>query len=130
MNRHRFPRWLFLLAGIYGLLVLVPQYFLEEQVGRDYPPAITHPEHFYGFIGVAVAWQFAFLVIATDPVRYRWLMLPAALEKFSFAAATAVLFAQQRIAGPVVAFAAVDLVLGVLFLLAFVTTARENVPSA
>lgn len=51
----RFTSRLFLIAGIYGLLVLVPQYFLEEKNGRDYPPAITHPEYYYGFVGVAVA---------------------------------------------------------------------------
>ena len=60
-------RRLFLIAGIYGLAVILPQYFLEARVGRDYPPAITHPEYFYGFLGVAAAWQVAFLVIATDP---------------------------------------------------------------
>ena len=68
-------------AGIVGLLMLLPHYFLFEKIGRDYPPAITHPEFFYGFIGVAVAWQFAFLVIARDPARYRLLMIPAVLEK-------------------------------------------------
>ena len=70
----RFARWVFRLAGIYGLIVLLPQYFLEERIGRDDPPPITHPEHFYAFLGVAVAWQVAFLVIAQDPIRYRPIM--------------------------------------------------------
>ena len=61
----------FFIAGIYGLLALVPMYFLEGRIGRDYPPPINHPEHFYGFLGVAVAWQAAFLVIGRDPVRFR-----------------------------------------------------------
>ena len=51
----RFARVVYFIAGIYGLLVLLPQYFLEEKTGRDFPPAITHPEFFYGFIAVAVA---------------------------------------------------------------------------
>jgi len=38
-----FARRLFLIAGIYGLIVLLPLYFLEEKTGRDYPPPITHP---------------------------------------------------------------------------------------
>jgi hypothetical protein len=79
-----FPRRLFRLAGIYGLLVMLPQYFLERRIGVDRPPPITHPEYFYGFIGVAVAWQFVFLIIAADPIRYRALMLPAILEKATF----------------------------------------------
>jgi hypothetical protein len=61
--------------------VLVPQFFLEERIGRDFPPPITHPEHFYGFIGVALSWQVAFLIIAYDVRRYRLMILPAALEK-------------------------------------------------
>ncbi len=112
-------RRLFWIAGIYGLLVLVPQYFLEHRVGRDYPPAIAHPEYFYGFIGVALAWQVAFLVIATDPRRYRPLMIPSALEKFSFAGAMALLLVSGRVPAALCAFAVIDFVLGVLFLAAF-----------
>ena len=73
----RLARWIFLIAGIYGVLVITPFYFLEDQIGRDYPPAITHPDVYYGFIGVTLAWQIAFLVIATHPLRLRPLMLPA-----------------------------------------------------
>lgn len=115
----RFARWVFRIAGIYGLIVLVPQYFLEEQIGRDDPPPITHPEHFYGFLGVAVAWQVAFLIIALDPVRYRPMMIPAILEKAAFAIAAPLLFAQQRISGIVLGFGIVDLVWGILFAVAF-----------
>ncbi len=92
-----FAKWTFRLAGIYGLLVLVPMYFFEQKIGRDFPPAITHPEHFYGFLGVAVAWQFAFLLLAQDPVRYRPLMLVAVLEKAGYGIATVVLFSLGRI---------------------------------
>src|SRR5262245_26733618 len=67
----KFAKVVFLVAGIYGLLVLVPQFFLEARIGRDTPPPITHPEFFYGFICVAVAWQVLFLVLSKDPVRYR-----------------------------------------------------------
>lgn len=118
-TEHPFARRVFTLAGIYGLLVLLPQYFMEERLGIDYPPPVTHPEHFYGFIGVALAWQFGFLLIARDPQRYRLFMLPAVLEKLSFALPVFVLFAQGRVAGPLVGFAALDVVLAALFLLAF-----------
>jgi hypothetical protein len=50
----KFSKIVFYAAGVCGLLVLVPQYFLEEKNGRDFPPAINHPEYYYGFIGVAV----------------------------------------------------------------------------
>ncbi len=52
---HTFAKRVFLVAGVYGLAVLFPQYFMEGQTGRDFPPPINHPEYFYGFIGVALA---------------------------------------------------------------------------
>ncbi len=119
-----FARRVFRFAGLYGLIVLSPQYFLEMRIGQDIPPPITHPEFFYGFLGVAIAWQVAFLIIAQDPPRYRPLMLAGVVEKFSFAFAVAVLFAQQRAAVSVAAFAAIDFVLGVLFLTAWRRTGQ------
>ena len=115
----RFARWVFRIAGIYGLLVLLPQYLMEERVGLDDPPAITHPEYFYGFIGVAVSWQVVFLVIGQDPVRFRPLMIPAVLEKAAFGVPALVLFGQQRLSSTVLVFGMVDFVLGVLFVLAY-----------
>jgi hypothetical protein len=56
----RFARWVFQSAGIYGLAVLNPHYFLEKQVSRDYPPPVTHSEYFYGFLGVV--WGLLFMV--------------------------------------------------------------------
>ena len=119
-----FARWVFRAAGVYGLIVLLPQYFMEEQIGRDYPPPVTHPEHFYGFLGVAVAWQVAFLVVAQDPVRYRLFMLPGVLEKATFGIAAPVLFALHRVPGVVLAFGLIDLLWGILFLAAFRRTRR------
>jgi hypothetical protein len=115
-------RWTFRLAGIYGLLVLTPQLFLESQVGRDYPPPITHPEYFYGFCGLALVWQVAFLVIGQDPVRYRPMMLPAILEKVSFGVVTIALFAGGRLPGVVFAFGMIDLSLAIAFAIAFAKT--------
>lgn len=124
-----FSRWVFRVAGLYGVLVLTPFYFMEEQIGRDDPPAITHPEFFYGFVGLALAWQVAFLIISLDPARYRLLMLPAVLEKAAFAVSAPVLFAFGRVSGLVVAFSVVDGLLGLLFVIAFCVTpatARET----
>lgn len=119
----RFASWTFWGAGWYGLLVILPQYFLERQIGIEQPPAITHPEYFYGFVGVALAWQVAFLIISRDPVRYRPLMLAGVLEKATFGVAAIALYAQQRLEFPLVPFAVFDLVLGALFLEAYRRTA-------
>lgn len=123
----RFAKLVFLGAGIYGLIALLPLYFMEEQTGRDYPPPVTHPEFYYGFIGVAVAWQLAFLVMSRDPLRYRLLMIPAVVEKFSFGIAVAVLYLQQRVSTFMVGVAMIDSILGVLFVLAFLKTARQGI---
>ena len=118
----RFPSRVFTGAAVYGILVLAPQYVMEARVGRDFPPPVTHPEHFYGFIGVALAWQLAFLVIARDVRRFRPLMPVAVLEKVAFGVPALLLYAQGRLALPVAAAGAFDLVLGALFLLAYRAT--------
>lgn len=114
-----FARWVFRIAGVYGLLVLAPHYFLENQIAAEAREQFTHPEFFYGFLGVGIAWQIAFLIIAHDPLRFRPMMIPSVIEKFSFAGATAVLFIQHRMAGTMFAAGMIDLALGVLFLIAW-----------
>src|SRR5829696_4436615 len=118
----KFAKNVFLIAGIYGLIVLVPLYFLEEKTGRDFPPPITQPEYYYGFIGLAVVWQILFLVLSRNPSRYRPMMIPAILEKASFAIPALILFLQQRLSGVTFGIAMVDVVLGVLFFLAYLKT--------
>lgn len=120
-----FARRVFLIAGIYGLIVMLPQYFMEARIGADYPPPITHPEYFYGFVGIVIAWQIAFLTIARDVVRFRPLMPAAILEKAVFAAAVPVLFLQDRVAAAALVFALIDVVLGALFIIAYRLTPRQ-----
>jgi hypothetical protein len=120
-----FARRVFLIAGIYGLLALAPQYFLEGKIGRDDPPAITHTEFFYGFIGVALAWQAAFLIISRDPERYRLMMLPGILEKLGFGVAAVVLYAQHKLATQMLAAGVVDLILAALFIAAYLKTPAQ-----
>ena len=115
----KFARVVFLIAGLYGLVVLTPGYFFEQAIGRETPPPITHPEFFYGFLGVALAWQVLFLLIAHNPVRYRPMMIPSILEKLSYAGAVIVLLKQQRIPLSTFDLGMVDLVLAVLFAVSF-----------
>ena len=114
-----FARRVFLTAAVYGILVLAPQYFMADRIGRDFPPPMTHLEHFYGFIGLALVWQFVFILIARDPVRYRPIMPVAVLEKLAFGVPAVVLYLQGRLAVPVLGAGLIDLVLAVLFLTAF-----------
>ncbi len=115
----RFARRVFLSAGIYGLLVMPPMYLLEHRIGIDTPPPITHPEYFYGFIGVTIAWQVLFLCIARDPVTYRLLMLPCILEKLSFVPVVFFLVLEGRAGTQLLPFGLIDLVLAILFMLSY-----------
>jgi hypothetical protein len=124
-----FARRCFLFAGVVGLLLLLPQYFLEDQIGRNYPPPITHPHQFYGFVGVAVAWQVAFLIIASDPIRFRPMMVAAMLEKLSFAIPSAVLFLKGRSPAVILGAGLFDLFLGVLFVLSYLRTSPARTTS-
>jgi len=118
----KFAKHVFRWAGILGVLIVAPMYFLEARIGRDLPPAITHPEYFYGFIGVTLAWQVVYLLISTDPVRHRPLMLTGVLAKGSYATAVAILFLQGRVAAPVASSSLFDLTLAALFALAYAKT--------
>ena len=117
-----FARRVFLVAAVYGALALVPQYFLEARIGRDFPPPITHPEHFYGFVGVALAWQVLFFVVARDPARLRPVMPVAVLEKVAFGGAAVVLFLAGRLHPLMLGAGLSDLVLAALSLAAWLRT--------
>lgn len=121
----KFAKVVFTIAGIYGLLVIAPQYFTEAKTGIDYPPAITHPEFYYGFVGVALAWQVVFLLLARDPLRFRLMMIPAVLEKLTFGIAVVALYLQKRVPTLLVGFGVIDLVFGALFVAAYLKTAEK-----
>jgi hypothetical protein len=118
----KFAKILFWIAAVWGILILTPLYFMFDMIGRQDPPPITHPAFYYGFVGTGLAWQFAFLVIARDPVRFRPMMLPSIFEKFSYGIALTTLYLQHRLHPSDLVFGVVDLLFGLLFLVAFVRT--------
>jgi hypothetical protein len=86
----RFARTVFVGAGIWGIAVLTPLYWLIDITGRRYPLPADYPHFFYGFLSVALAWQLAFLIVGINPLFFRALMLPSILEKFGWVATLAV----------------------------------------
>lgn len=126
----KFSKIVFWVAGTWGLLIITPLYFMFDLIGAKDPPAITHPGFFYGFVGAALAWQIAFLFIATNPRRFRPLMIPSMVEKFTYGIAVAVLVSQHRMYLSDLFFGAVDLLLGVLFVAAYVSTPRQQASHA
>lgn len=119
-------KWSFRIAGMIGLLQILPLYFYESQIAQEMPPAITHPEYYYGFVGVTLAWQILFLVLSSDPLRYRPLMPVAVLEKASFVIAAFWLFAQGRLPNTILFFAMLDLLYGLFFVAAYVATRQAK----
>ena len=117
-------------AGVFGVLALAPLFFMVDLLGRQDPPPITHPQFYYGFAGLGLVWQFAFFVIATDPPRYRPMMIPAVLEKVSYVGALLVLYLQDRISPMQAATGAPDALLAVLFLAAFLSLRPKGTSTA
>jgi hypothetical protein len=122
----KFAKIVFGIAGVYGLLVITPLYFTYNMIGRLDPPPLTHPQFYFGLLGVTMAWQFVFLVIATDPSRFRPMMILALVEKVSYVLAVVVLYLQSRMT-PLQSLTAVpDALLGLLFVFAFFKTRRND----
>jgi hypothetical protein len=115
-----FARRLFLAAGIYGMVVLVPMFFLEHLIGEYDPPPITHAEFYYGFVCTAFAWQVVYLMMFRDPLRLRPMLIPAIIGKAGFAISLYALLAQGRLAARNLVLPSIDLVLAALFAWAYV----------
>lgn len=124
----KFARAVFLVAGIYGIIVIAPLFFMEGVVDATTPPSITHPEYYYGFVGTGLAFQVLFIVLSRDPLRYRPMMLVAALEKATGIAF--ILLVLLHRSPPSMLIGIVDVCLGILFLISYVRTASSRVQQA
>ena len=119
------PRLIFMIAGIYGLLILTPFLFLERRIADATPGGITRPEYYYGFLGAALVMQLVYLTIGRDPARFRPLMPIAALAKAVFFATILILFLQEKVPATALEFASVDGLLAFAFLHAWRITPPE-----
>ena len=115
----KFAKVVFRIAGIWGFLIITPLYFIMDLIGKKDPPPITHPAFYYGFAGIALVWQFAFLIIASNPVRFRPLMIAAIAEKLAYSIPLLILISQKRTSPNDLVFAGIDLLLCFLFVLAY-----------
>ena len=69
---------------------------------------------------MTLAWQIAFLIIATNPARYRTLMIAAILEKLLYVTTLIALYLQGHLqGGQTAAIVAPDGTIGLLFVAAF-----------
>lgn len=118
-----FARRVFFIAGIAGLLVIVPLFFALDYIGQQYPPAVNHPEYYYDFLAITLAWQVTFLIIARDPARFRPLMIGGMLEKSGHIVAMSAMFVSGHILlEQLIAGAILDVILLALFVMAYQRT--------
>ena len=117
-----FAKRVFQIAGFWGLFVLSLGYgaYLLGVEGATIDS--DRPDIVHGFFVVALAWQVAFLFIATDPQRYRPLMLAAMLEKFPFTLAVLALYANGQLPTTMLVLGLIDGALGALFSIAYIWT--------
>jgi hypothetical protein len=123
---HHLGRRIFFIAGVYGVLVLTPMFFLEDRIGRDLPPPITHPEYFYGFLCLALVSQALYFLIARDLIRFRPIILVGIAGKVSFAVSAFILVAIHRtptqfLFGPVM-----DLFIAAVFFWVYLRTGEQR----
>jgi hypothetical protein len=120
----KFARIAYGVAAAYGFIALTPLYFLLGRIGHDAPPPVTHPEFYYGFVGVAILWQMVFVLIARDPIRYRSIMPITILEKLIYTVPVLVLYLEGQVNARIVPPSLIDPVFGVLFVFAYFRTPR------
>ena len=125
----KFTRIVYGSAAAYGFISLLPLYFLLEKVGREAPPPITHPEFYYGFVGVTFLWQLVFVIIAKNPVEYRSLIPITILEKFVYTLPVVLLYFAGRVHVSIMQSSLVDPVFGILFIAAYfrVSDAKRSI---
>lgn len=118
-------RWIFLTAGILGLLPVIPvtfNLFLSKE--GLLPELSSMGVFFYIFLLQYACWQIVFFFISRDPVRFRPLMILAFLVEVSVPFNSAWLFFYGFKLW--MFLTVVSLVFAVLFLMAFWMTRRET----
>jgi hypothetical protein len=120
----KLARCVFLTAGILGLLPVVPLAYaamVNEQIML--PDVGSASLFFYGFVFQYVCWQILYIVLARDPVRYRPMMILAFLAQVIAPLYPAWLYLYGFRLW--ISIVVVDLVLAMLFLVAFWLTGRK-----
>ena len=116
-----FAQWVFRVAGIYGILVVAPMFSLEPRLA----PGAIHPVFFYGWVSLNLMWQVLFLVVSTDPIRYRPMVVVSVVEKAAAVIVIPWLYLAGRVNGIWLGAAVADLVFAALFIASYLVTRRR-----
>ena len=122
-----FTKIAFWIAAIYGFVLLIPTHSMNH-IGRKAPPAISHPEFYYGFVGVTLLWQCIFVLIALDPLRFRAIIPIAVLEKVAYTVPVVILYLMDKVQPNILGTAFADPILGFIFLVAYFRMNFVKVP--
>ncbi len=93
--------------------------FSEKMMGAK------QPEYYYGFVFLDICWQILNLFLASNPIRYRPMMIPSYLAKASGTVALTWLYLMGRVTIQWLAIGMVECVFAVLFVIAYVRTRGE-----
>ena|SRR5215469_17243985 len=116
---------IFRVAAVLDILALTPILFFPNRIGNPVPRPLTEPEYFHGFLALSLLFALLNLVIATDPIRYRPVMLISILQKFVYPMAIFGLLSTHRVPATKSFYAGTEFLFGLLFILALVRTPKR-----
>ncbi len=116
----KYAKLVFMIGGIYGLLAMIPLYFLENKIA----PELNNPEYYYGFIGINIVWQVLYIYISTNPSKFRPIILFAFFVKILGVISISWLILTKRTETWWYGIIISDFVFAILFLTAYIITGR------
>ena len=124
-NHMKLARWIFLVAGILGLLMVAPVAFTLVAGGKTILPDAANLGLFiYVMVLQHICWQILFIILAREPIRYRPMMLLASfVEALTSLNPIWLFFFGVKYWIPIVV---VYLAFALLFIVAFWWTGRES----
>jgi len=118
MPKMKLAKWIFLIAGIFGLITTIPLVFAEKMM------SVQQPEFYYGFVFLDICLQVVYIIISTSPIRFRPMMIPAILAKASGTIALTWLYFTDQVSLQWITIGAIDGVFAILFLIVFFSTPK------
>jgi hypothetical protein len=117
---------IFRVAATWGILALTPILFFPNRIGNPVPRPLTEPEYFHGFLALSLLFAILFLVIASNPIRYRPMMPIAILQKLVYPLAIFGLLSTHRAPPTKSFYAGTEFLLALLFILALLKTPKRS----
>ena len=115
----KLAKWIFLIAGIFGLISTIPLVFIEKTM------SVQRPEFYYGFVFLDICLQIVYIIISISPIRFRPIMIPAFLAKASGMVTLTWLYLIDRVSSQWIAVGVIDGVFAILFIIGYFSTPKN-----